>query len=148
MIPVVGIGNYLKYFCFGICMFDYHLLPCKPDTVSLIPFGKTLPVFPNQKRCIYVSTVLKIDGDIPEEMKVLYDEIVANPEKKPSIKAVLLDKKCFQFLRKLNGETRKPETVAQAINAALEKFEIDEKNVLPPARIPNHGKYRRRLRRM
>jgi hypothetical protein len=109
----------------------YDLLSITYEWAEVSDIIKTLPVFPNQKRCICVSSALKTDGDIPEEMKVLYDEIVAGKDK-PSIKAVLLDKKCSDFLLKLNGETRKPENVAQEINVALEKFDINEKNVLPP----------------
>ncbi|MDR0568316.1 MAG: hypothetical protein LBG87_03825 [Spirochaetaceae bacterium] len=90
----------------------------------------TLPVFPNQEGEICAKDTLKIDGNIPEAMKVLFDEVVAGKDK-PSIKAVLLNTDFDQFLTALKADTRKPEEVAREIETKLTKDH-------PPADINNH----------
>lgn len=76
---------------------------------------QTLPIFPNQKFHLCKQSDLKIDHDIPENLKNLYDDIV-NPTKK--IREVLILNDFKQFLK--DAETRTPESLGSEIENKLQ----------------------------
>ena len=77
---------------------------------------QTLPIFPNQHFCLCKQSDLKIDGNIPEELKDLYDDIV-KPTKQ--IREILILNDFSRFLK--DGETKTPESLGSVIE---NKFQL------------------------
>lgn len=81
---------------------------------------QTLPLFPNQQFRLCKQSDLKVDNNIPEELKNLYDEIV-KPTKQ--IRDILILNDFGQFLK--NGELKTPEIIGSEIE---NKFDLQNCN--------------------
>ena len=77
---------------------------------------QTLPIFPNQLYHLYKKSELKIDDNIPEELKVLYNSIV-KPERE--IKQILILQDFSEFLK--NGELKTPKNLGDDIDKVFQE---------------------------
>jgi hypothetical protein len=93
-----------------------NLLSVVYDYYEFKDIIQTLPIFPNQQYCLCKQSDLKIDGNIPEELKDLYDNIL---EPIKQIREILILNDYSQFLN--DGETKTPESLGSEIE---NKFEL------------------------
>ncbi|MPM20695.1 hypothetical protein SDC9_67131 [bioreactor metagenome] len=76
---------------------------------------QTLPIFPNQQFNLRKQSDLKIDGNIPEELKDLYDSISKSSKQ---IREILILMNFSNFLK--DGEIKTPENIGSEIENKLQ----------------------------
>jgi len=77
---------------------------------------QTLPIFPNQLYQLCKQSELKVDDNIPEELKELYNSII-KPEKE--IKQILILQDFSKFLK--NGELKTPKNLGDDIDKVFQE---------------------------
>ena len=77
---------------------------------------QTLPIFPNQFHQLCKQSELKIDNNIPEDLKELHNEVV-KPEKE--IKQILINKDFSDFLKE--GELKTPKNLGDDIDKVFQE---------------------------
>jgi len=95
--------------------FLYNVLSTIYNYYEFDDIVQTLPIYPNQLFKLCKQNELKIDGDIPDELKDLYDTIIQPT--KPIRNNLLLDG--LSNLLK-NGETKFPKNIGDDIDKAFQ----------------------------
>ena len=77
---------------------------------------QTLPIFPNQQFCLCKQSDLKVDENIPDDLKNLYDDIIKSTKQ---IREILILDDFSRFSK--DGETKTPESLGSVIE---NKFQL------------------------